>query len=113
MGTAGTMSDLFQNKDYQDTDAELFRARQREQRVNLKAFLLTIAVVMAPFFALVFGIEVALGVLAAGLAFTVWLTWMASNTSGPMQRSRLRTMAVLNVFLLLGVLAILVVMLTR
>jgi heme O synthase-like polyprenyltransferase len=105
------MSDLFQNKEYQDTDAELFRARQREQRVNLKAFLLTIAIVMAPFLALLFGIEAALVVLAAGLAFTVWLTWMASNTSGPVQRSRLRTMAILNVFLLVAVVALLVGML--
>lgn len=105
------MSDLFQNKDYQEADAELFRAHQREQRVNLKAFLLTLAIVFAPFLALLFGIEAALIVLAAGLAFTIWLTWMASNTSGPVQRGRLRTMAVLNVFLLLGVVAILVAML--
>ena len=105
------MGDLFQNKEYQDADAELFRARQREQRVNLKAFLLTLAIVFAPFLALLFGIEAALTVLAAGLGFTVWLTWMASNTSGPVQRSRLRTMSILNVVLLLVVVAILVVML--
>jgi heme O synthase-like polyprenyltransferase len=108
MGTAGIMGDLFQNKDYQEADAELFRARQREQRVNLKAFLLTIAIVMAPFLALLFGIEAALVVLAAGLAFTIWLTWMASNTSGPVQRSRLRAMAILNVVLFLVVVALLV-----
>jgi len=105
------MGDLFQNKEYQDADAELFRARQREQRVNLKAFLLTLAIVFAPFLALLFGIEAALAVLAAGLGFTVWLTWMASNTAGPVQRSRLRTMSILNVVLLLVVVAILVVML--
>ena len=106
------MSELFQNKEYQDADTELLRARQREQRVNLKAFLLTIAIVFAPFLALLFGLEPALMVLAAGLGFTIWLTWMASKTAGPVQRSRLRAMALLNVFLLLGVVAILVVMLT-
>lgn len=101
------MSQLFQDDKFQEVDHEELVARQREQRVNLKAFLLTVAIVMAPFLALLFGIEAALAVLAAGLAFTIWVTWMASKSAGPVQRSRLRTMAVLNVCLLVGVLAIL------
>jgi hypothetical protein len=107
------MSDLFRDKEFQDADTAEVMARQREQRVNLKAFLLTIAIVMAPFLALLFGIEAALVVLAAGLAFTIWLTWMASGSAGPVQRSRLRTMAILNVCLLAGVLAILAILLFR
>ncbi len=105
------MSQLFQDDKFQDVDHEELVARHREHRVNLKAFLLTVAIVMAPFLALLFGIEVALGVLAAGLAFTIWLTWMASQTAGPVQRSRLRTMAVMNTCLLVGVLAILGILL--
>lgn len=105
------MSQLFQDDKFQESDHEELVARQREQRVNLKAFLLTIAIVMAPFLALMFGVEAALVVLAAGLAFTIWLTWMASGSAGPVQRSRLRTMAVLNVCLLVGVLAILGILL--
>lgn len=105
------MSQLFQDDKFQDVDHEELVARHREQRVNLKAFLLTGAIVMAPFLALLFGIEAALVVLAAGLVFTIWVTWMAAANSGPVQRSRLRTMAVLNVVLLAGVLAILVILL--
>lgn len=105
------MSQLFQDDKFQDVDREELVARQREHRVNLKAFLLTVAIVMAPFLALLFGIEAGLAVLAAGLAFTIWVTWMASASAGPVQRSRLRTMAVMNVCLLLGVLAILVILL--
>lgn len=104
------MSQLFQDDKFQDVDREELVARQREQRVNLKAFLMTIAIVFAPFLALLFGIEAALVVLALGLTFTIWLTWMASGSAGPVQRGRLRTMAVLNVCLLIGVLAILVIL---
>jgi predicted nucleic acid-binding Zn ribbon protein len=101
------MSQLFQDDKFQDADRKELIARQREQRVNLKAFLLTIAIVMAPFLALLFGMEAALVVLAAGLGFTVWLAWMASATAGPAQRARLRMMAMLNVGLLTAVLVIL------
>lgn len=107
------MGELFQNKDIEEAEAKEVAARERIHRINLKAFLMTIAVVIAPFLALLFSLEMALVVLAAGLAFTIWLTWMGSNEVGPIQKSRLRLMAMMNGFLLLGVLGILAVMLTR
>lgn len=105
------MSQLFQDKSYEEEDARLHAEHRRIQTVNLKAFLLTLAIVMAPFLALLFSLEAALVVLAAGLAFTVWLTWMASNTAGHLQKSRLRIVAVMNMVLMAAVLAVLAALL--
>lgn len=103
-----TMSnELFRNEERDREDAEKLRALQREQRINLKAFGMTIAVVIAPFLALLFSVEAALFVLTLGLAFTTWLTWSGASMVGPVQRSRLKTMAVMNAILMLAVLGIL------
>ena len=83
-------------------------AIRRENRVNLKALLFTLAIVMAPFFALLISIDLALGVLAAGLGFTTWLTLKGSREVGPLLRSRLRTVAALNFVIMLAVILILV-----
>jgi hypothetical protein len=76
-----------------------------EQRAQLRAFGLTVAIVLAPFLALAFGLNAALGVLAVALAATAWLCWHAATASGPAMRSRLRVAAALN-----GVIALVVVL---
>jgi hypothetical protein len=47
-------------------------------------------------------------VLAAALGFTTWLTLKGSQEVGPLLRSRLRTIAVLNLVIMLAVILILV-----
>ncbi len=100
-------NDLFRDEQRDREDAQKLRALQREQRINLKAFAMTTGVVIAPFLALLFSVEAALFVLAMGLAFTAWVTWSGANMVGPVQRSRLKTMAVMNVIIMLAVLGIL------
>jgi len=81
---------------------------QRENRLNLKGLLLTLAIVIAPFLALLFSVELALAVLAAGLLFSAVLTWTVAGQMGPAAKSRFRTAAVLNAVVLLMVVAVLV-----
>jgi cation transport ATPase len=100
-------NELFRDEQRDQEDIQKLRALQREQRINLKAFLMTIGVVIAPFLALLFSVEAALFVLAMGLAFTIWVTWSGASMVGPVQRSRLKTMAVMNAIIMLAVLGIL------
>ncbi len=74
-----------------------------EQRAQLRALALTVAIVLSPFLALVFGLNAALGVLAVALAATAWLCWHAAGTVGPAVRGNLRTAAALNAVLALVV----------
>ena len=101
------MSELFRNPRQDDEDARQMAAIQRENRLNLKALLLTLAIVIAPFLALLISVELALSVLVAGLLFSAVLTWTVAGQMGPAMRSRLRTAAGLNFFVLLMVVAIL------
>jgi hypothetical protein len=87
--------------------AEMAAIRQR-QVATIKAMLLTLAIVAAPFVALLYSVELALGVLAVALGFTTWLTWHAATEVGPVQRGRLRAGAVLNAAMMLGAIIILV-----
>jgi hypothetical protein len=89
-------------------DRQEMDAIRRQQVATIKAMLLTLAVVAAPFLALLYSVELALGVLAMALGFTTWLTWQASTAVGPAQRGRLRAGAVLNAAMMLGAIAILV-----
>lgn len=102
------MSELFRNQGQDQEDVREMAAIQRERQLNLKGLLLTLAIVIAPFLALLFSVELALFVLAAGLLFSAVLTWTVAGQMGPAARSRLRTAAVLNGFVLLMVIAILV-----
>jgi VIT1/CCC1 family predicted Fe2+/Mn2+ transporter len=68
----------------------------REQRLTIRAMLLTVAVCIAPFLALIFGITAALTVLGVGLLFTAWLCWSGANHVGIVSRSRLRIAGGLN-----------------
>lgn len=90
-------------------DADRMLALRREKRDAYKALFFTLAVVIAPFLALVvFNLEVALAVLAAGLVLTVVLTLHAANQTGAIVRSRLRAAAALNGLVLAMVLGILI-----
>ena len=77
------------------------------RRVNLGAILLTLAIVAAPFLALLYSLELALGVLAAALGLTGWLTLQVAGMTGPEHRSRLRIAAAAAGALTLATLAIL------
>ena len=89
-------------------DRQEMEAIRRRQIATIRAMLLTLAVVAAPFVALLYSVELALGVLAVALGFTTWLTWQASEALGPAQRGQLRAGAVLNAVMMLAAIAILV-----
>lgn len=87
-------------------------ALRRQQMVNLKAMGLTLAIVIAPFLALLYSVNMALAVLAMALGFTTWLTWHATTFAGAAYASRLKAGAALNGLLALVTVAILVLRLT-
>ncbi len=93
-------------------DAERQEAIRRDQLATLKGLFLTLAIIIAPFMALIFGLTEALFVLALGLAATVWLTWFGSKQAGVAQASRLRVAAYLNLAILIVTVVILLVRIT-
>lgn len=102
------MSDLFRNEQRDRDDARQMAAIQRENRLNMKALFFTLAIVIAPFVALLISLELALFVLAAGLLFSTVLTWIGAKQVGHVSRSRLRTAAVMNFGVFMMVVLILV-----
>ena len=68
----------------------------KEQRLTIRAMILTMAVCLAPFLALPFGFNAALTVLGVGLLFTAWLCWSGANQVGVASRGKLRTMGTMN-----------------
>ncbi|CAN5771655.1 hypothetical protein BH24CHL3_BH24CHL3_08420 [soil metagenome] len=106
------MSDLFRDQQRDRDDTRQLAAIARENRLNLKALFFTLAIVISPFLALLFSLELALFVLASGLLFSTVLTWIGANQMGPVARSRLRAAAMLNfgVFLMVVFILILQVM---
>ena len=89
-------------------DRQEMQAIRRQQVATIKAMLLTLVIVAAPFVALLYNLELALGVLVLALGFTTWLTWQAAEQAGVAQRGRLRTGATLNAAMALAAAAILV-----
>jgi VIT1/CCC1 family predicted Fe2+/Mn2+ transporter len=87
-------------------DPGRLQATRRDRLTALKGVGFTLAIVIAPFLALLFGLTVALVVLAAGLAVTGWLAWSAARHVGAAQASRLRAAAALNLVLVVVTLAI-------
>lgn len=106
------MTESWRNRETRE-DADRMLAPRREKRDAYKALFFTLAVVIAPFLALVvFNLEVALVVLAAGLVLTLVLTLnVASSQTGGIVRSRLRAAAALNALVLAMVIGILILML--
>lgn len=86
-------------------EMELLRQRQV---ATIKAMLLTLAIVAAPFVALLYSVELALGVLAVALGLTTWMTWQASEQAGVAQRSRMRAGAILNAAMMVAAIIILI-----
>ena len=78
------MSDdnLFGANEARAADERAWEEAKRQNRINFKAFLMTIAIVIAPFLALIISFDAALIVLAAALGFTTWLTWHVANKVG-------------------------------
>lgn len=58
--------------------------------------VLTLAVCIAPFLMLPFGITPALVVLEVGLVFTAWSCWSGSDQVGAAARAKMRTAGGLN-----------------
>lgn len=93
-------------------DLHRHAAMARDRAATIKAMVITMAIVIAPFLALVFGIEFALGVLAAGLAFTTVVTWSGARRVNPALRFKLYVAAGLNGVLLIAILIVLALKLT-
>lgn len=93
--------------------AHLQEAQERDRADTLKAMGITIAIVIAPFLGLAFGLEVALAILAAAMAFTTWLTWSGAKRVGVTLRAKLYTMSALNGVLTLVVLGVLILRLAN
>ena len=89
-------------------EQEYHAAQERERTVNFKAFLMSVGVILAPFLALIFGIDAALFVLALAMGFVTWLTWAGANHVAASQRTKLRAAAVFNGGLALLVLVLLI-----
>jgi hypothetical protein len=85
-----------QSAEAREEEVKAIAAQDRERKVNLKAFVMSIAVMFAPFFALLFGIDAALFVLALALFFTAWVAREASKRMAAAQRSKLRMAAMFN-----------------
>jgi uncharacterized membrane protein len=95
-----------------ERDAREMEAIRQQRLVNLKAIGFTLAIVMAPFFALLYSMNLALAVLALALGFTTWLTWHATTMVGQGHGSQLKVAAGLNAMMMLATIAILVLRLT-
>ena len=101
------MTELWRDRETRE-DADRMLALRQEKREAYKALFFTLAVVIAPFLALVvFNLEVALVVLVAGLVLTIVRTLHAANQTGAIVRSRLRAAAAVNGLVLAMVIAIL------
>ncbi len=86
-------------------------ALPHDRREAYKASCFTLAVVIAPFLALVvFGLEAALVALGCGLVMTLVLTLNAANQTAAITRSRLRAAAALIGLMLAMVVGILVIL---
>lgn len=75
----------------------------------LRTLVILVAVLLSPLFGLVFGLDVALGVLVAAMAFTTWLAWDGAGQLEPAQATLLRRAAMVNAIVALMALALLLV----
>jgi hypothetical protein len=76
---------------------------ERNRSAMIKSMVITAGVVIAPFMALIFGLNAALGVLVLALAFTTIVTVGGARRAGTSLRTKLYTSALLN-----GVIAVVV-----
>lgn len=99
-------------KEEAQEDVARRQAVRRDQLATLKGLFFTLAVVIAPFLALIFGLTEALVVLAIGLAVTIWLTWLGAKQVGPALAVRLRVAAWLNLAVLIVTVVLVVIRIT-
>lgn len=84
----------------------------RIDRVGLppiKILIVLVAIILSPLFALVFGLNAALLVLAVAMALTTWLAWDGASRLVPEQAALLRRAALVNAIIALMALALLLV----
>lgn len=101
--------------DILDADDDASDDLMRIERIALppaKSLVFLAAIVLSPVFALPFGLNAALAVLAFAMAFTTWLAWDGSRRLVPEQAALLRRAALVNGVLALMALALLLVRLT-
>jgi hypothetical protein len=85
-----------QNGPYREDDRKHEDWLIREQRLTIRAMILTLAIVVAPFLALLWGVNPALSVLGVAMLFTATLCFMASREVGPIMAEKLRNAGWLN-----------------
>ncbi len=88
-------------------DLHRHAAAVRDRAATLKAMVITMGIVISPFLALAFGLNFALGMLAAGLAFTTVVTWSGARRVNASLRAKLYAAAGLNAVLLVVILLVL------
>ena len=96
------------------TREDIYRhaAAVRDRSATLKAMVITSAIVIAPFLALLFGLEFAMAVLAAGLAFTTIVTLSGARRVNTGLRPKLYVAAGLNGVLFVVIVVVLLVKLS-
>lgn len=95
--------------DLLDDDNDDLIALDRLRMPSPKEFLILGGVLLSPLFGLVFGLNVALGVLVVAMAFTTWVAWDGAGRLVPEQATVLRRAAMLNAFIAVLALGLLIV----
>lgn len=101
-------TDLLDEEDLDASDD----GRVRIERITLpppKTLAFLIAMLVAPLFALAFGLNAALGALVLAMAATTWLVWDGARRFVPEQAALLRRSALANAVVALMALALLLV----
>jgi hypothetical protein len=89
-----------------------YDAALSNRNATLKAMVITLAVVMAPFIGLLYDLKVGIGLLGLGLLFTAVVTWSGANRMNPSSRTKARFSAMLNGILALVAFIVFATMLT-
>jgi hypothetical protein len=92
----------------EDPDDDLIKL-DRLQMPSPKSLIVLAGVLLSPLFALLFGLEEALGVLVVAMAFTTWVAWDGASRLVPEQAKVLRRAAILNAAIAMLALGLLIV----
>lgn len=94
-------------------DWQRYHDAVRTRKSTVKAMVITLAVIMAPFIGLLFDLKAAVALLGLGLTFTTVVAWMGANRANAALRSRIRTSAILNGVLALAAFVVLAMMIAN
>lgn len=75
---------------------------------SVKSLVFLGGILVSPLFGLLFGLNVALGVLVVAMVVTTWMAWEGSKQLVPAQAAQLRKAAILNAVVAVVVLLLLV-----